>query len=134
MLLQCYKIRPNQLPAKGPYYMPVTSILHFEGWGFLYLLGAMVAYRLLTRQINLKGLFLRKDGSNSVSPERVQLLIATLAMSANYLSSVAHNTGNTMPDVRPQWLYLFGGSSGIYVAAKALTTLRGKTSNLEQTK
>lgn len=114
--------------------MRVTSILHFEAWGFLCLLGVLVVYRLLTRQINLNGLFSRKDGSNSTSPERIQLLAATLAMSANYLASVVHGTGSGMPDVPPQWLYLFGGSSGIYVAGKALTMLKSKTSDLERTK
>ena len=114
--------------------MQVTSILHFEGWVFLSLLGAIVAYRLLTGRINLRGLFSRKGSSNSVSPERIQLLLATLVMSADYLTSVAHATGSAMPDVTPQWLYLMGGSSGIYVVGKALTTLRSKTTDLERTR
>jgi hypothetical protein len=116
--------------------MQVTSILGFEGWGFLCLLGAILAYRMLTGQINLGGLFSRKgsSNSNSVSPERIQLLLATLAMSANYVSSVVHTTSGRMPDVTPEWLYLMGGSSGIYVAGKALTMLRSKPTGLERTR
>ena len=107
--------------------MQVTSILDFEGRWFLLLLSVILIYRMLTRRINLRGLFLRKDGSKSVSPERVQLLLATMVISANYLSLVAHASGNRMPDVSPQWLYLMGGSSGIYVVGKALTLFRNKT-------
>jgi hypothetical protein len=104
----------------------MTSILHFEGWGFLCLLGALVAYRLLTGQINLNGLLLRKDGTGAVSPERVQLLLATMALSAKYLGEVAHSGGGAMPNVRAEWLYVLGGSSGIYAVGKALRVLRRK--------
>ncbi len=116
--------------------MQVTSVLDFEGWGFLCLLGVILAYRMLTRQINLGGLFSRKGSSNSsaVSPERIQLLLATLAMSANYVTSVVHTTSGRMPDVKPDWLYLMGGSSGIYVVGKALTMLRSKATDLERTR
>lgn len=104
--------------------MQVATILHFEIWGFLSLLGAIIAYRLLTRRIPLKGLFLRKDGSTAVSPERIQLLLATMAVSADFIGKVAK--GNTIPDIDPQWLYVMGGSSGIYVVGKALTTFKRK--------
>ncbi len=116
--------------------MQVISILDYEGWGFLCLLGAILAYRMLTGQINLGGLFLRKGGgnSNSVSPERIQLLLATLAMSANYVTSVVNTANGRMPDVSPEWLYLMGGSSGIYVVGKALTMLRSKATDLERTR
>jgi len=112
--------------------MQVTSFLHFEIQTFLYLLAAIIAYRLLTGKIVVRGLFLRKGGSNAASPERIQLLMTTLLVSANYLDSVARNTTNNMPDVDPKTLYVMGGSSGIYLAGKALTTLRRKTSEMER--
>jgi len=31
-----------------------------------------------------------------------------------------------LPDVSAQWLYVFGGSCGIYASVKAYTTLRSK--------
>ena len=114
--------------------MNVARLLALEGWGFLSLLIAVIAYKILTRQINLSGLLLRKGLSSSPSPERVQLLLATIAMSARYLSSVAHAPNNALPDIDPQWLYLFGGSSAIYAAGKALTTFRKDSTKLERGK
>jgi hypothetical protein len=101
----------------------VARILGIEGWGFLGLLGAIVAYRLLTRQINLSGLLLRKNGSGSPSPERVQLLLATLAVSGKYVFEVVHSpVHDKLPDIDPQWLLTLGGSSAVYVLGKTLTT------------
>jgi len=104
---------------------PIT-ILRWEGQGFLALLAMILVYRMLTGQIILAGLLRRKNDEAAVSPERVQLLLATLALSAKYLGSVVHNTSGAMPDVSPQWLYVFGASSGVYASVKAFTTLRHK--------
>jgi hypothetical protein len=101
---------------------PIT-ILRWEGLGFLVLLAMILVYRMLTGQIILAGLFRRKDDQGAVSPERVQLLLATLALSGKYLGSVLHNTNGSLPDISPQWLYLFGASSGLYASVKAITTL-----------
>ncbi len=101
-------------------------MLSLDARGFLYGLAALVAYRLLTRQINLSGLLSRKTDGGAVSPERVQLLLATMALSVKYLVEVAHNSSGAMPDVDANWLYVFGGSSGIYASVKAWTTLRNK--------
>jgi hypothetical protein len=103
----------------------MSTILEIEGWGFLGLLGAIMTYRLLTRQVNLSGLLLRKNGSGSPSPERVQLLLATLAVSGKFLSEVFQSPdSDRLPDIGPQWLYVLGGSSAVYVLGKALTTFR----------
>lgn len=103
----------------------MSSILEIEGWGFLLLLAAIIAFRLLTRKINLHGLLHRKNGSGSVSPERVQLLIATIAFAARYLTQVVQSADqHSLPNVDPQWLYTIGGSSSIYVLGKAATTFR----------
>jgi hypothetical protein len=108
--------------------MPITRILHFELLGFLYGLAAIVAFQMLTGRINLKGLFQQKDGSAQTSPERVQLLLATIAAAANYLGEVAKSSTGTMPDVSNNWLYPMGGSGGIYALRKAWKTLKS-TSN-----
>lgn len=100
--------------------MTPIHFLNLEMLGFLYALAGIVAYRLFTRRINLAGLFLQKDGTGQVSAGRVQLLLATIAMSADYLNQVATTTNGKMPDVSPNWLYLFGSSSGVYVFEKAL--------------
>ncbi len=101
--------------------MSLNRIFHFELLGFLFALGAVVLYKIATRGINTEGLITHKDGSMQVSPARIQLLLATIAASATYLSQVTSSTTGTMPDVSPQMLYLMGGSSGIYVAGKAWT-------------
>ena len=101
--------------------MSLVQILHYEILGFLYALAAVVLYQIATRRINVDGLITHKDGSDQVSPERIQLLLATIAASATYFSQVAASTSGTLPDINPQWLYLMGGSSGIYVAGKAWT-------------
>ena len=112
--------------------MQVASILRAELLGFLALVGAIVAYRLLTRQISLKGLLIRKNGARAASPERIQLLLASIAMSANYLHSVFNSTTGNLPDIDPKWLYVFGGSSAVYAAGKALTELKSIASDLER--
>ncbi len=99
--------------------MTLTRILHFELLGFLWVLAGVVLFQIATGRINMNGLITHKDGTAQVSPARIQLLLATIAASATYFSQVAANTTGTMPDVSQQWLYLMGGSSGIYVAGKA---------------
>jgi hypothetical protein len=105
--------------------MPIIRILHFELLGFLYLMAAAVACQMLIGRINVAGLFQQKDGSAQTSPERIQLLLATIAAAANYAGEIAKTTSGNMPDVSSNWLYLMGGSSGLYVARKAWTTWKG---------
>jgi hypothetical protein len=113
--------------------LDMIRILEIEGWGFLGLLGAILAYRLLTRQINLSGLLLRKNGSGSPSPERVQLLLATMAVGFKYLSEVFSNPGSgKLPDIDAGWLYVLGGSSAVYVLGKAFTTFKGVQENSKE--
>ncbi len=90
------------------------------------MLAALLAVKMLTGSISVGGLLARKDGDQGVSPERIQLLLATLALGAKYIGSVAHGTDvHMMPDVSNQWLYLFGGSGGIYASVKALAMWGG---------
>ena len=107
--------------------MSITRILHFELLGFLSALAAVVVYQMLTGAINVSGLLTQKDGTGQTSPERIQLLLATLAAGASYLAEVAKNTSGTMPDISPNWLYLMGGSSGLYVLRKAWTMWNGNS-------
>jgi len=95
-----------------------TRIMHFEALGFLYGLAALVTYQLFTGQINLQGLMQRKDGTGQTSPERIQLLLATIAAAARYAAQVAQAPPGTLPDIPSDWLYLMGGSSSIYVLHK----------------
>ena len=110
--------------------MALARILDLELLSLLWALGAAIVFQLLTRRINLRGLLSAKDGSVGISPGRVQLLITTIAASAHYLVSVTSSKAPDMPDISSQWLYLFGGSSGIYALGKAWTFWNGNKRTL----
>jgi hypothetical protein len=105
------------LPTEGN-ALDIGHIMYVEVLVFLALLSALLAYRMLTRQIALKGLLGSSLAPEQVSPERVQLLLATLFVSARYLREAMHSTGNALPDVSKTSLTIIGGSSGIYAAVK----------------
>lgn len=109
--------------------MTPTRILHLEGLVFLYALAATVFFQILTRRIKVAGLFAQKGVAGQVSPGRIQLLLATIAASASYLTQVANATNGKMPDVGVNWLYVFGGSGGIYALGKAWAIWNGKKSS-----
>ena len=112
--------------------MQIESLIRLELLGFLCALCFIVAFKILTRRINVAGLFSRKGGSGSTSPERIQLLMATIVMSAKYVTSVAQSkSSGALPDVDAQWLYVFGGSSAIYASGKALTFFRNARNGWE---
>ena len=114
--------------------MEIATILDLEMRAFLVLLGGTVAFQLLTGRISLRNLLCRKSGSKDPSPERIQLLLATILLSVRYLSSLAHAPANSLPDISPEWLYVMGGSSTIYAAGKAITTFLPNIQALKETK
>jgi hypothetical protein len=93
-------------------------LAQLELTGFVYGLAAIVALRMLTGSINMRGLLRSKDAAQGVSPLRVQLLLATLLVGGQVLRQIATAQGSTMPDISRDWLLLFGGSSGAYAAGK----------------
>ena len=98
--------------------MTVAKLLHVEILMFIYGLAFQVAYGLLTSRINMRGLFLDKSGSGVVRPERIQLLIVTIALAARYLGEVSVSVTPAFPTIDVGWLYVFGGSNGVYVTRK----------------
>ncbi|HEY1336611.1 MAG TPA: hypothetical protein VGF59_03835, partial [Bryobacteraceae bacterium] len=96
-------------------------------WAFRLLLGSLatvIGFRLITRRINTTGLFcgIRADGSRYFSPERVQLLMVTLAAAARYLSAALSNPhAGSLPDVPNDWLTFLGGSHALYLGRKAFS-------------
>ena len=98
--------------------MSLVRFLHFEVLGFLSLLAAVVVFQIATGRINMAGIITRKDGTYQTSPERVQLLLATIAACATYLGEVARTNSGNLPDASNNLLYLMGGSSGIYILRK----------------
>jgi len=114
--------------------MAFAQILNFEARAFLLLLGATVAYHLLTGRISTRNLLGRKIGVKAPSPERIQLLFATILLCFRYLSSLSHAPPGSLPSISPEWLAVFGGSSAIYAAGKAINTFWPRKNILEQTK
>lgn len=107
-------------------FAQVTTLVKWEVLIFLGGLAAIIAYRLLTGQINTNGLFYgsKKGGGKYFSPERVQLMVFTLGTAMLYLSSVTQNrTSGVLPDVPTQTLVLLGGSHAIYLGGKAYMML-----------
>lgn len=100
--------------------MTPAKLLLLEGRGFLILLAATLVWMLLTRRITTSGLLRRDDGG--LSPERLQLLISTLAISGHLLVAVMGTNTTTMPEIDAGWLYGFGGSGALYAGVKAMMT------------
>jgi len=109
--------------------MPLAQVIWFVKlivFVFVGGLAAIVAHRLLTGQINTRGLFYgtKRDGTKYFSPERVQLLVFTLGTAMFYLNNVLQNRHTGMlPDVPPQTLALLGGSHALYLGSKAYMML-----------
>ena len=106
--------------------MVLAHILRLEVLGFLYALAATIAFKMLTGRINVTGLLSQIGTTRNVSPGRIQLLLATIAASASYLSQVASSTDGKLPGIDAKWLYLFGGSGSIYAFEKVWVTWIGK--------
>jgi hypothetical protein len=117
--------------------MPFDQIIWFVKLEVLVFLGglaAIIAYRLLTGQINTNYLLYgtKKEGTKYFSPERVQLLLFTLGTAMFYLNSVTQNrTSGVLPDVSTQTLALLGGSHAIYLGGKAYMMLFKRNSKGE---
>ena len=106
---------------------------------FLGVLFAIVALGLLTRAINIQNLLMAKHGPRRISPERVQLLIFTLAAALNYLNDVVHIVAQNheklgkLPEVSNTWLVLLGGSHATYLGGKTFSVIRGKSKRKAKT-
>lgn len=101
---------------------------------FLGALAAIIAYRILTGQINMNYLLYgtQKGGERYFSPERVQLLLFTLGTAMFYLNDVMQHRGTgVLPDVSKETLALLGGSHAIYLSGKAYMMLLKTTSKGE---
>jgi hypothetical protein len=103
-----------------------------EMQAFLFLMIATIAWLLLTRRINLRGLFFHKirasrrgvpNNDPRISAGRIQLLLATVAASADFLTNVAKSTNGQMPDISRTWLQVLGASSGVYVLDKGMAAI-----------
>jgi hypothetical protein len=100
-------------------------------WEVLIFVGgmaALIAMRLLTGRINIQYLLWgrRADGSRYFSTERVQLLVATIAIAMDYLLTAMHTPSGNMPKIPDGALELLGASNAIYLGGKGWMMLRNK--------
>ena len=87
-------------------------------------LAAIIAWKILTRGIDLSGLFQgdAADGSTYFSPGRVQLLVFTVLFAVHLLTQImAHPT--QFPSIPHEYLVVLGGSQAIYLGGKARAML-----------
>ena len=97
----------------------LATVLRWELMLVLIVLAAIVAYRMITQQINVTGLFMDKTGGRVISPGRVQMLMASIGMAAYYLMLVFESKGKgRLPELPNEYLAAFGASHGIYLLGK----------------
>jgi hypothetical protein len=102
----------------------LSTILRYEMFFVLTALAVIIAYRLLTQQINTKGLLRDKIGGRATSPGRLQLLIVTLLIAIYYVVQLFQT--QKMPDIPREFLLALGGSHLFYLGGKVYALLAGK--------
>jgi len=107
-------------------------LLQLVRWEVLIFLGALaslIVYQLLNGRINTQYLLYGRtsaangrdeNGNLYFSPERVQLLAATIGAALYYVMQTTETakTGQ-LPDIPSGWPALMGGSNAIYLVGKA---------------
>ena len=96
----------------------VAQLVIWETQALLFAFFAVLALKVLTGHINTSGLLMKKEGDRSFSPERVQLLLATLAAASQYLAQVLKGHPTHLPDVPQNWILLLGGSHALYLGRR----------------
>ena len=106
----------------------LTRLAEAEVFVFVGGMAAIIALRQITGQINTRNLLWgkRKDGTAYFSAERVQLLLATIAMAMQYLLSAVHAKSGKMPDIPDGALGVLGLSNAIYLGGKGWMMLRDR--------
>lgn len=97
----------------------LVNLIYWETLFLVYGLVGIVVASLASGRINTNGLLFgtKGDGTTYLSPERVQLLLMTLAAAFQYLQTVAQNP-TILPPVDGTWLALLGGSHIVYLGGK----------------
>jgi len=104
-------------------------LVQWEVMGFTFGLAVTIAIGLLTGRISTRYLLYatQPDGSRRFSPERLQLLVFTIAIASQYLLSAAHSASGAMPALPSGSLQLLGLSNGIYLGGKGWSALQNVT-------
>lgn len=108
---------------------PIQVAIRYAVLGWLLTLLVLVAVRLLNGGISLRGLLHEKPpaGLGAVSGARVQLLLATIAAAATYITdTLAASPADGLPEIGTAWLGVLGASNGIHIVAKLVAALRAR--------
>ncbi len=106
--------------------MALLARLAFYG-GSLLMAGfaAVVLLRIATGRLSLDGLLYTKDadGQRSFSPARLQLLLFTVVIAAQYLHAVLVDPRqDSLPKLPQGAIAMLGASQAAYLGGKAFTT------------
>lgn len=104
----------------------LATVIRWEVELFLLALAVLTGLKLLTGEINTRGLFhgrisgRPRNDDQYFSPERVQLLVFTLGAAFYYLTLALNNPNpGTFPDIPQSWPAILGGSNAVYLGGKA---------------
>jgi hypothetical protein len=100
-------------------------------WEILVLLGGfagIILLRIFTGEIGTRYLLWgkRANGTRYFSPERVQLLLATVAIAAQYVIAAIRSNPGEMPQLPDGALQLLGLSNAIYLGGKGWNLFRSR--------
>ena len=102
-------------------------ILRYELLILLLVLIAIIAYKLLMRQINVDGLLLDKTNGQAISPSRVQMLVVTVMIGVYYMFQVMKTeVPGRFPDLPNELMIALGGSHAIYLSGKLYDMLAAR--------
>jgi hypothetical protein len=102
----------------------LSTVLRYEMFFVLTALAVIIAYGLLTRQINTKGLLRDKVGGRAISTGRLQMLIVTLVIAIYYIVEMLKT--QKLPDMPQGFLLALGGSHLFYLGGKVYGLLASK--------
>jgi hypothetical protein len=113
----------------GMSYSLLIKLIRWEVLLFVGGLGLIVGLKLLTGEINLRGLLMgtKSDGTRYFSSERVQLLVAIIAIGFQYVVLASHTASGEMPAIPAGALQVFGLSNAVYLGGKGWMMLRDKS-------
>lgn len=97
----------------------LATVLRYEVLVLLTALAAIVAYRMITQQINVAGLLMDKTSGRAISPGRVQMLMVTLGIAGYYLMMVADTKDKgQLPELPNEYIVALGASHSVYLLGK----------------
>src|SRR5215469_14681630 len=108
----------------------MRSLVTVARWEMIILVtafGAVTFWRLF-QSASFSGLIRSSDGTRSISPARVQLLMLTVLTALQYLLATIRDPSH-LPAVPPALVMGIGGSQALYLGAKAWSIFGPKNKN-----